>query len=86
MSNISFGIGAKGKSLKKKQKAQTLAQFADPTEDHAAALDTLSDQQREAEADSLQVFFWLNDSHGVATIYEGPISCPPANKGDFLNP
>lgn len=54
MSNISFEIGAKGKPLKRKQKAHTLVEFSDPTEDHPAALDTLSDQQREEEANSLQ--------------------------------
>jgi hypothetical protein len=74
MSNISFEIGAKGKPLKRKQKAHTLVEFSDPTEDHPAALDTLSDQQREEEANSLQVISWPYDSCGVAFCIQ---SLPP---------
>jgi len=55
MSSISFGIGANAKSLKKKQKMQTLAEFAEPTDDHPAAFEFLSEQQREDEANALQV-------------------------------
>jgi len=54
MSSISFGIGANAKSLKKKQKMQTLAEFAEPTDDHPAAFEFLSEQQREDEANALQ--------------------------------
>ena len=50
---ISFKVGAKANTPKKK--AQTLAEFSDPTADHPAALDTLSEEQREDQSRTLQV-------------------------------
>ena len=50
---ISFKVG--GKASAPKKKAQTLAEFSDPTDDHPAALDTLSEEQREEESRNLQV-------------------------------
>ena len=53
--SVSFGINSVKGRQPNKPKKQTLAEFGEPTEDHPPSLDTLTAEDRNTEADRLQV-------------------------------